>query len=410
MKTKKRKKKWVRFRHLLVRNVLNLVLGPYCKLKYGIKIEKFKPPKNKQYFILYNHQTAFDQFFVGIGFKGRIYYVASEDIFSKGFVSKLIKFLVEPIPIKKQASDIRAVLDCMRVAKEGGTIAIAPEGNRTFSGKTEYINPAIVPLARKLNLPIALFKIEGGYGVHPRWADKVRRGSMRAYVSEIIEPEKYALMSDDELYSKITEGLFVDENRVDGVYKSKNKAEYVERAIYVCPRCGFSSFESCGDEFKCKKCNLTVKYEQTKELKAVNGECSFKFLGDWYSYQNDFVNSIDTTSYKSEPIYIDEASLYEEIPYKNKKILVKEGRISLYGDRITVTGGIDEYIFPFSEVNFVTILGKNKVNVYHNKRIFQIKGSKSFNAVKYVNIFFRSNNILKGGENSQNERYKFLGL
>ena len=111
MKPKKRKKRWVRFRHLLVRNILSIALGPYCRIKYGIKIEKFKPAKNKRYLILYNHQTAFDQFFVGLGFKGRIYYVASEDIFSKGFVSKLIKFLVAPIPIKKQATDIRAILE-----------------------------------------------------------------------------------------------------------------------------------------------------------------------------------------------------------------------------------------------------------------------------------------------------------
>ena len=410
MKAKKRKKKWVRFRHLFFRNILSLFLGPYSRIKYGIKIEKFKPEKNKRYLILYNHQTAFDQFFVGLGFKGKIYYVASEDIFSKGFVSKIIKFLVDPIPIKKQASDIRAILDCMRVAKEGGTIAIAPEGNRTFDGRTMYINPAIVPLAKKLGLPIALLRIEGGYGVHPRWADKVRRGKMRSYVSEIIEPEQYAAMSNDELYARIKDGLYVDENCVGGLYKSKNKAEYIERAIYVCPKCGLSTFESHGDTFECKKCGLTVEYGEDKRLKALKGDCPFEFIGDWYSYQNDYVNSINTTSYTDAPIYVDDASLFEEIPYKNKKKLIDSAKISLFGDKITVTGNNEEYIFPFSEVNFVTILGKNKVNVYHNKKIFQIKGGKAFNAVKYINIFFRSNNILKGGENSQDEQYKFLGL
>ena len=410
MKAKKRKKKWVRFRHLFFRNILSLFLGPYSRIKYGIKIEKFKPEKNKKYLILYNHQTAFDQFFVGLTFKGKIYYVASEDIFSKGFVSKIIKFLVAPIPIKKQASDIRAVLDCMRVAKEGGTIAIAPEGNRTFDGRTMYINPAIVPLARKLNLPIALLRIEGGYGVHPRWADKVRRGKMRSYVSEVIEPEQYAAMSDSELHARIKDGLFVDENRVDGTYRSDCKAEYVERAIYVCPKCGLSSFESHGDTFECKKCGLTVEYGEDKRLTAVKGECNFEFLGDWYDYQNGYVNSIDTTAYTDKPTYVDDASFFEEIPYKSKNLLIENAKISLYGDKITVSGNDKEYIFPFSEVNFVTILGKNKVNVYHNKQVFQIKGGKSFNAVKYVNIFYRTNNILKEGENSQDEHYKFLGL
>ena len=177
---KKKKQKWIKFRHRPVRAVLNVTLGVYSKWKYGITVEKFRQQGDRPYLILYNHQTAFDQFFVGMSFRGPVYYVASEDLFSKGWVSSLIRFLVAPIPIKKQTTDIGAVMNCIRVAREGGTIAIAPEGNRTYSGKTEYMSSAIAPLAKKLKLPIAFYRIEGGYGVHPRWSDKVRKGKMRA--------------------------------------------------------------------------------------------------------------------------------------------------------------------------------------------------------------------------------------
>ena len=60
-----------------------------------------------------------------------------------GPLSALIRYLVAPIPIQKQATDVAAVMTCICLAREGGTIAIAPEGNRTYSGKTVYINPAI---------------------------------------------------------------------------------------------------------------------------------------------------------------------------------------------------------------------------------------------------------------------------
>jgi 1-acyl-sn-glycerol-3-phosphate acyltransferase len=63
---------------------------------------------------------------------------------------------------------MKAVKTCVRVAKEGGTIAIAPEGNRTYSGVTESIKPSITGLIRLLRIPVAIFRIEGGYGVHPR--------------------------------------------------------------------------------------------------------------------------------------------------------------------------------------------------------------------------------------------------
>ena len=144
----KKSKKWTRKRHVLVRNILNVTLGVYTKLKYRVKIEKHKD--KRQYTILMNHQTAFDQFFVGMAFPGAVYYLASEDIFSMGALSSLIRYLVAPIPIKKQKMDVHAVINCIKVAKEGGSIAIAPEGNRTYAGRQVNINTAIAPLARKL--------------------------------------------------------------------------------------------------------------------------------------------------------------------------------------------------------------------------------------------------------------------
>ncbi|MBO5487999.1 MAG: 1-acyl-sn-glycerol-3-phosphate acyltransferase, partial [Eubacterium sp.] len=143
-KKRKKKEKWVRLRHAVITEAARFVLTPYVVWKYGINFEKFADQGDRPYLVLYNHQTGFDQFFVGMCFAGPVYYVATEDIFSIGWVSRLLQYAVAPIPIKKQTTDLKAVKDCAQVAREGGTIAIAPEGNRTFSGKTEYIKPSIV--------------------------------------------------------------------------------------------------------------------------------------------------------------------------------------------------------------------------------------------------------------------------
>ena len=143
MEGAQKKKPWMRRRHRVIRDIAYAVLHRYTVRRYGIDIEKFSAQGDRAYLILMNHQTAFDQFFVGMTFKGPVYYVASEDLFSNGFISTLLRWAVAPIPIKKQTSDISAVKNCIRVAKEGGTIAIAPEGNRTYSGRTGYMNPAI---------------------------------------------------------------------------------------------------------------------------------------------------------------------------------------------------------------------------------------------------------------------------
>ena len=136
MKQKKKSSAWVKPRHKLVRALLSVTLGPVSRLRYGVRVKPLPKAETRQMLILYNHQTAFDQFFVGMAVRQPIYYLATEDIFSMGFLSSLIRYLVAPIPIKKQTTDVRAVMNCLRVAREGGSIAIAPEGNRTYSGRT----------------------------------------------------------------------------------------------------------------------------------------------------------------------------------------------------------------------------------------------------------------------------------
>lgn len=406
-KKKKKTEKWIKFRHRVITKIAYYLVAPYTRWKFGVTIEKFKEQGNRQYLIVLNHQTVFDQFFVGIAFNAKpIYYLATEDIFSNGLVSKLIRYLVAPIPIKKQTTDLKAVKTCIRVVKEGGTIALAPEGNRTYSGKTEYMNPAIAPLVRKLKLPLAIFRIEGGYGVQPRWSDVIRKGKMRAYVSKVVEPEEYLKLSDAELLSLIKEGLSVNEASADGNFYHKKNAEYLERAMYVCPDCGLSVFESHDDIITCKKCGKQIRYLPTKELEGIGFQFPFHFVNDWYEYQCDFVNNLDTTPYLNTPIYQDTAGLWEVIVYKKKVLLQKENLVKLYGDRILITGtNGSELLLPFHEISVVSVLGRNKLNIYHNNKVYQLKGDKHFNALKYVNLFYHYKNI-----NSEDHNGKFLGL
>ena len=403
---RKKKEKWLKFRHKVVRRCLAIFIKPLTVAMYGIKIEKFKEEDNRPYLILYNHQTAFDQFFVGLSFKKPVYYVASEDLFSNGFVSALIRYLVEPIPIKKQTTDVAAVINCIKVAKEGGTLAIAPEGNRTYSGKTEYIAPSIAALAKKIKLPIALYRIEGGYGVQPRWSDKTRKGKMRSYVSRVIEPEEYAAMSNEELHALIEEELYVNEGTADALFMSGKKAEYLERAMYVCPFCGLSEFESNKNEIECKKCHRKVTYNEDKTLTGIGFEFPYRFVTEWYDAQKEFVRHIDLTPYTDFPVYCDRSKLSEVIIYKCKVTLLEDAEIRLYGNRIVIEEGkASEICFRFDDITAISVLGRNKLNIYHDKKVYQFKGDKRFNALKYVNMYYHFKNVSKGETDGE-----FLGL
>ena len=267
------------------------------------------------------------------------------------------------------------------------------------------MSPTIAPLARKLGMPIALYRIEGGYGVQPRWSDKVRRGKMRSYVSRVIYPDEYATLSDDELFSLIKEGLYVNEAVCGEKYYHTRLAEYLERAIYVCPYCGLSEFESKKDIVTCKKCGRKIQYLPSKELKGIDCDFPYRFVAEWYDAQADFINKLNVLEYDKEPIYSDSVDLYEVIPCKNKKLISKEIKLSLYGNRIEINSSLINMMCRFDEISAVTVLGRNKLDIYFGDKIYQIKGVKRFNALKYVHIFHRYKNIVSGNDNE-----KFLGL
>ena len=397
----KEKKQWIKFRHRIVVPLVHLFFGPYVRWKYHIKIETFRQEGKRPYLILMNHQTGFDQFFVGMSFRQPVYYIATEDIFSMGWVSDLIRWLVEPIPIRKQTTDIKAVKDCIKVAREGGSICLAPEGNRTVHGKTVYMNPSIASLAKKLALPIVIFRIEGGYGIQPRWSDVVRGGSMRSYVKRVMEPEEFADMTKEQLAEVIRQELYVDEVQVTGEYPHPQNAEFLERAMYTCPWCGLTTFESKGDIIRCKKCDRKIRHLPTKELAGIGFDFPHRFVGDWYEWQNAYVSGTDLTALTESPIYEETVQLSKVHVYKYKELLKGTATVRLYGDRITV----DDQEFPFETLGAVVVLGKNKLNLYAGNDVLQLKGDKRFNALKYVNFFHKYKNNKSGDTNGT-----FLGL
>ena len=105
------------------------------------------------------------------------------------------------------------------------------------------------------------------------------------------------------------------------------------------------------------------------------------------------------------PSYTESCDLYEVIPYERKVLLEKNVTLSLYGDRLVATGQSETHLFPYESTLAITVLGRNKLNVYSDGKIYQIKSGKRFNALKYVHFYHRYKNIVKGDQN-----VKFLGL
>ena len=398
---------WCKKRHKFIIELLRPFFNIFLKLKYGLK--KTKQPRivndvdlNKQIIVLSNHSTTFDPFLVGLHFRQPLYYMASIDLFEHSFIGKAIKFLVNPIPKEKsKKSDLASIKACIRITKEKGSICIFPEGNRTLKGSLGYIDPSIVKLIKSLKLPLVIFNIEGGYGVDPRWGSKTRKGKVFTKVKTALPFDEYNNMSNEELYDFIIKNLSVNDLYSGNLYKSKRKAEYLERVVYICPKCHeMHCLISNKNDITCTKCKFTATYNEDLSISTNDNNIKFNVLEDWYNYQIDVLKN---KKIGDELIYKDEITLVNPRLYKSK-LKICDGILKMYRDRFEVESKKKCFIFEFDKIEAITLVGKKKMNFYYDNKTYQVFKNKRINLLKYMHLFY----IIK---NKKEGKYiEFLGL
>ncbi len=382
MKKNSKKKLWVKTRHRVVFAVLRVILTPILWLKYRYTADR-APIKKGPCIILNNHQATMDPFFVAKSFHFPLYFVTSDDLFNLK-VSPLIRWLVNPIPKSKSMADLGAVKTMLRVLKEGGAVSIAPEGNRTLSGRQWEMTDAIAKLVKVSKVPLVLYNLKGGYGVDPRWGGKARRGTYyHGSVKRIVQPEEYKGMTDEELFELIKRELDVDDTALGARYKSRRRAEYIERALYLCPVCGsVGSIRSEGKYFSCTHCGTKAEY--TEQLTIAPPFAGYDKIYGWYEWERAEIVKRVLAGERIE----DKGILFRESVKMKKKIILAGNKVSIDSEELLISdeNGVQSR-YPLEEIDAVTAVGKKKFNFYCHGKILQVKGHERFCSIKYVHIF-----------------------
>lgn len=379
--TKKKQKHWVKKRHAAVFAFLRFAMAPFLWLRYHYRAEK-APIRKGPCIVLSNHQATMDPFFISKAFPFQLYFYASDDLFNLK-VSPLIRYLAAPIPKSKSVADLKAVMISLRVLREGGAIGITPEGNRTLSGRQWEMGDSVAKLVKTAKVPLVLFNLCGGYGTDPRWGVKIRRGTkFIGRVRRILTPEEYAGMSDEELFGIIKNELDVDDTLSGERYKSRRRAEYIERALYMCPVCGsIGTIHSHGTGFCCTSCKTEAEY--TEDLKISPPVGGYSRIYEWYEWERQ---EIVRRILGGEKIS-DGDILFRESVKLQKKIKLPGNTVTLDKDSLMISGGGTETRYPLAEIDAITAVGKKKFNFYYKGKILQVKGGKRFCAIKYVHAF-----------------------
>lgn len=372
--------------------VRGLTKGIFTK-KFNFTSEKvdIKAP----FIVLCNHTTDYDAILIATAFKEPIHFVMSDHVSSIPVAGKIVKHLVDPIPITKSTLDVATVKKMFTVAKNGGALGIFPEGNKSYAGEMSDIKPSIAKLLKRLNIPVVLYTIEGGYFTSPRWTKNKRKGFMHGSVKKIIDTDELSSLSEEQLYDIIVKKLRVNAYEVQASrkieYIGEDLAQNIESLLYMCPVCGkIGTVYGEHNHIKCTNCDLLAEMDTYGYLSGA----PFSRLDEWDSWQKQKLMQMDYSKFGSHPILEDNGfEIKQKIDnYKNKKIGTY--KMSLFQDKLSFIPAekqdkkIDATSFEIAldQIAGYALEGVNGIQLWTKSNdVYRLRNDYSVSGLKYVN-------------------------
>ncbi|MDR3146573.1 MAG: 1-acyl-sn-glycerol-3-phosphate acyltransferase [Treponema sp.] len=347
--------------------------------------------------VISNHTTDLDPFFVGCSFPEHLYFVASEHVFRMGFASGLIRFFFSPIVFPKAGTDTRALRDILTRLRQGRSVCLFAEGNRSFSGITGEVDESTGKLVRLSGAALITYRLRGGYFAAPRWGRRMRKGPVWGEPVGFYPPEELKSMKSAEITAiirrDISEDAYETMREKPLPYRRRGLAEDLETALYLCPRCGgVGTLASRNDILRCE-CGLTIRYDEFGALRDISrdrgsgespgGEAiPFTTVRDWWLWQHEAMERI-VASAGIGPVCSDDGERLFAVEAGSEARVLGQGRLSL--DREGLRCG--EFLFPLEEIREIAITGQRTLAFTAGRKRYELKNEKPRSAAKYQRVF-----------------------
>lgn len=331
------------------------------------------------YLVLANHNMDLDPILVGCVMRRHMYFVASEHIFRLGWLSRLLEYVLAPIPRTKGSVESAAAMSIIRHLRKGHSIGIFAEGNRSYNGVTRPVHPATAKLVRSAGAKLVTLRIEGGYFTTPRWGKGIRRGGTKVALVGVYEKEEIKKMSVEEIDALIARDLYEDaferQQTEQKRYTCKRRAEFMETALFICPECGgIGTIRSEGNDICCS-CGMHAEFSDKGLL--VGGP--YEKIIDWDRWQrSEFEKRLAESDTQTE-LCRDKGTYLRRFGEGHNEISRTEGDLVLYADRIEIAGEV----YPFAKIRALSIYGRNNLIFTYEGEHLEISGPIRYCALKY---------------------------
>lgn len=368
-------------RHLKYWRILYVLLHRWICRKFHMTHEDLNI--DGPILLISNHVTAWDPLLVAMSLRYKhVYYVASEHIFRLGLVTKLLNWLVGPIPRRKASSGADTVKACLRHLRDGHSICLFAEGEQSWDGRTQAIFPATGKLVKSSGATLVTYRLEGAYLSLPRWGKGVRRGSVHGHPVRIYPPERLKTMSPAEINEAIQRDIQEDawqrQREAPVPYRGKRRAEGLEKALYLCPRCRkIGTLHTRDDRIVCS-CGLSLRYTETGFFDPVE---SFATIADWDAWQKEALRGLKKA--ESELLFSDESMRLCRIDVNHREQPLGCGELRQYADRLCCA----DREFALSEISSMAMVQDNLLLFTCGECYYQIRSENGANLRKYLDLW-----------------------
>ncbi len=358
--------------------LLYFLIHGFLKRRFCFEAERC--PVEGPCLIISNHVTTWDPLLLASSFpKTPIRFVASEHIFRHGLVSRLLEWLVAPIPRKKAASGADTVMSCLRALKAGDSVCIFAEGDASWDGLSHPVFPATGKLARMAGVTLVTYRLEGGYLTLPRWSKKLRKGKMNGRIAGVYSPEELKKMKGPEITALIDRDIFEDawarQRREHIQFRADARAEGIERGFFLCPQCGkIGGVKGVGNRVRCA-CGLDLHYNEEGFFEPAAPVAD---AAEWESLQSGKLRELLQTA--EGEFFSDEGASLCEIGSAHHESRLGSGKLSMERDALVCAGKR----FPLAGIGSMAMVKANILLFSMEDHYYEIRTEQVCSLRKYL--------------------------